>query len=80
MDDPGAQARGISITREHDGLGPVTTIGPSPHLSRTPAVPGRPAPIPGADAASILADIGMRGDLERLVAAGVVVSEGVGVR
>lgn len=80
MDDPWAQSHGLSITREHDGQGPVTTIGPSPRLSRTPTVPGRPAPIPGADAASILSDIGMRADLERLVAAGVIVTEGVPAR
>ena len=77
MDDPWAAAHGLSVTREHDGLGPVTTIGPSPRLSRTPAVPGRPAPIPGSDAASILADIGMLGEIDRLVADGVVVVEGV---
>lgn len=80
MDNPWAEAHGLSITREHDGQGPVTTIGPSPRLSRTPAVPGRPAPIPGADAASILADIGMTGELDRLVKAGVVVTEGVPAR
>ena len=77
MDDPWAAAHGLSVTREHDGLGPVTTIGPSPRLSRTPAVPGRPAPVPGSDAASILADIGMLGEIDRLVADGVVVVEGV---
>ena len=80
MDDPWAQSHGLSITRDHDGQGPVTTIGPSPRLSRTPTVPGRPAPIPGADAASILGDIGMRADLDRLVAAGVIVTEGVPAR
>ena len=77
MEDPWVVQRGLSITREHEGLGPVTTIAPSPKLSRTPAVPGRPAPIPGSDAASILADIGMLGELDRLVQAGVVVTEGV---
>jgi crotonobetainyl-CoA:carnitine CoA-transferase CaiB-like acyl-CoA transferase len=80
MDDPWAQAHGLSVTREHDGLGMVTTIGPSPRLSRTPPVPGRPAPQPGADAASILADIGMLERLDALVKAGVVALEGVGVR
>jgi crotonobetainyl-CoA:carnitine CoA-transferase CaiB-like acyl-CoA transferase len=53
---------------------------PSPKLSRTPAVPGRPTPQPGADAASILAGIGMRGDLDRLVEAGVIVTEGMAAR
>ena len=80
MEDPWAVARGLSITREHDGLGPVTHIAPSPKLSRTPAVPGRPTPQPGADAASILAGIGMRGDLDRLVEAGVIVTEGMAAR
>lgn len=80
MDNPWAESHGLSITREHDGQGPVTTIGPSPRLSRTPAVPGRPAPIPGADAASVLAEIGMLGALDRLVKAGVVVTEGVAAR
>lgn len=77
MEDPWVVNRGLSITREHDGLGPVTTIGPSPKLSRTPAVPGRPAPIPGTHAAAILADIGMLDDLDRLVQAGAIVTEGV---
>jgi crotonobetainyl-CoA:carnitine CoA-transferase CaiB-like acyl-CoA transferase len=80
MDDPYAQAHSLSLTREHDGQGLVTTIGPSPRLSRTPAVAGRPAPVPGADAASILAEIGMLGELDRLVKAGVVVTEGVPAR
>jgi crotonobetainyl-CoA:carnitine CoA-transferase CaiB-like acyl-CoA transferase len=77
MEDPWVVQRGLSITSEHEGLGPVTTIAPSPKLSRTPAVPGRPAPIPGSDAASVLAEIGMLGDLDRLVEAGVLVTEGV---
>jgi len=80
MDNPWAEAHGLSVTREHDGLGPVTTIGPSPRLSRTPPVPGRPAPQPGADAASILADIGMLDRLDSLVQSGVVALEGAGVR
>jgi crotonobetainyl-CoA:carnitine CoA-transferase CaiB-like acyl-CoA transferase len=46
-------------------------------LSRTPVRAGRAAPAPGADAASILAEIGHEADLPRLVADGVVVTEGV---
>lgn len=80
MEDPWVVKRGLSITREHEGLGPVTTIAPSPKLSRTPATPGRPAPPPGSDAASILAEIGMLSELDRLVEAGVVVTEGVTAR
>ena len=79
-DDPYVRAHGLALTRDHEGLGPVTTNGPSPRLSRTPAVPGRPAPKPGSDAASILADINMSAELHRLVESGVVVLDGVGVR
>ncbi len=80
MEDPWVVERGLSITRDHEGLGPVTTIAPSPKLSRTPATPGRPAPPPGSDVASILAEIGMLSELDRLVEAGVVVTEGVTAR
>jgi crotonobetainyl-CoA:carnitine CoA-transferase CaiB-like acyl-CoA transferase len=65
------------VTREHDGIGLMTHIGPSPRLSRTPAQPGRPTPPPGADAASILAEIGRAGDLDRLVESKIIVTEGI---
>ena len=77
MDDPLVQSRGLSMTREHDEIGPITTTGPAPRLSRTPLVPGRPAPKPGSDAASILADIGMGGDVDRLLREHVIVMDGV---
>jgi crotonobetainyl-CoA:carnitine CoA-transferase CaiB-like acyl-CoA transferase len=80
MDDPWAQAHGLSITREHERFGPITTTGATPRLSLTPPSAGRPASKPGADAASILAEIGMLSDLDRLVREKVVVLDGVGVR
>jgi crotonobetainyl-CoA:carnitine CoA-transferase CaiB-like acyl-CoA transferase len=80
MTDPWVQAHGLSITRDHDGFGPITTTGPSPRLSRTPPAPGRPAPRPGSDAASVLADIGLQGELDALVASGVVRLEGITAR
>ena len=80
MDDPWVQAHGLSVTREHEGFGPITTTGPTPRLSRTPAVPGRPAPRPGSDAASVLAGVGLEAELDRLVRTGVVVTEGIGTR
>jgi crotonobetainyl-CoA:carnitine CoA-transferase CaiB-like acyl-CoA transferase len=72
MADAYAVSRGLSLTREHDGVGLVTTNGPSPLLSRTPVVPGRPAPVPGADALSVLADIGREDEIDALVAAGAI--------
>jgi crotonobetainyl-CoA:carnitine CoA-transferase CaiB-like acyl-CoA transferase len=80
MDDPWVRSHGLSITRDHEGFGPITTTGPSPRLSRTPPVPRRPAPRPGADAAEILAEAGMANEFDRLVRERVVVLDGVGVR
>jgi crotonobetainyl-CoA:carnitine CoA-transferase CaiB-like acyl-CoA transferase len=80
MTDPWVEAHGLSLTREHDGLGPVTTTGPAPRLSRTPVQPGRPAPAPGADAVSVLAEINHEGGLDALVQRRIVVTEGVAAR
>ncbi|MCZ6869170.1 MAG: CoA transferase [Gammaproteobacteria bacterium] len=70
--DPWVLERGLCVTREHADLGPVTTNAPGVRLSRTPAEPGRPAPQPGSDFASILADAGLEGEVERLLKDGVV--------
>jgi crotonobetainyl-CoA:carnitine CoA-transferase CaiB-like acyl-CoA transferase len=72
MSEPWVIDHGLSVTREHSGLGLVTTTGPAARLWRTPPGPGRPAPQPGEDAASILAEIGLQGELHRLVESGVV--------
>ncbi len=72
MADPWVMAHGLSLRREHEGLGEITTNGPAPRLSRTPVQPGRPAPPPGSDAASILAEVGLEWALEALAGRGVV--------
>jgi crotonobetainyl-CoA:carnitine CoA-transferase CaiB-like acyl-CoA transferase len=77
MQEPAAIEQGLSLTRHHPGQGLVTTNGPGLRLSRTPLTPGRPTPMPGSDAASILAEIGMAQDLDRLVQEGVLVTQGV---
>jgi crotonobetainyl-CoA:carnitine CoA-transferase CaiB-like acyl-CoA transferase len=77
MTDPWVVSHGLSITREHDEIGPVTTCGPAPRLSRTPVRPGRPAPKPGSQAREILEEYGFGNDYDRLVNAGVVLTEGV---
>lgn len=59
MTDPWVVSHGLSLTREHTGLGLVTTTGPAPRLSRTPVVPGRPAPPVGGDALDVLREIGL---------------------
>ena len=77
MTDPLVQARGLAITRDHEGFGPITTTAPGVKLSRTPMTVGRPAAKPGSDAASVLAEIGMSGELARLIREGVIAVDGV---
>ncbi len=77
MHDPWVTAHELSLTREHDEIGLVTTCGPVPRLSRTPIRVGRPAPKPGSDAREILAEIGLADGLEALIEAGVVRVDGV---
>ena len=77
MTDPWVISHALSLTRDHDDLGPVTTCGPAPRLSRTPVRPGRPAPKPGSDAADILAGYGLENDFQRLVDAGIILTDGV---
>lgn len=75
IDDPWMIDHGLIATREHDGIGPVTTTGPTPRLSRTPVTIGHPAPRPGSHAAEILAEIGMQDELGRLVEEGAILLE-----
>jgi crotonobetainyl-CoA:carnitine CoA-transferase CaiB-like acyl-CoA transferase len=77
MEDPLVISQGLSLKRPHDEIGMVVTTGPGIRLSETPLVPGRPAPKPGIDAASILGEIGMADQLERLIREGVVRTDGV---
>lgn len=77
MQDPWVVAQQLSLTREHDEIGLVTTCGPAPRLSRTPIRVGHPAPKPGSNAADILSEIGLGDRLNALIAAGVVRVEGV---
>jgi crotonobetainyl-CoA:carnitine CoA-transferase CaiB-like acyl-CoA transferase len=77
MQDPWVVEHQLSATREHDDIGLVTTCGPAPRLSRTPVQIGKPAPKPGSDAYSILAEIGLEDRLESLIARGVVRVDGV---
>ena len=77
MEDPWVIEHGLSLTREHMERGPVTTTGPAARLSRTPLVPGRPAPTPGSDGREILDEVGLGDRYDALVEAGVVRVEGV---
>ena len=65
------------ITRNHEGFGPITTTAPGVKLSRTPVTVGRPASRPGSDVAGVLAEIGLGGELDRLIRERVIAVEGV---
>jgi crotonobetainyl-CoA:carnitine CoA-transferase CaiB-like acyl-CoA transferase len=68
MRDPWVVAHGLSLTRVAANGDAITTIGPPFRLSRTPVVPGRLVAAPGADAADVLASLGMADRLDELVA------------
>jgi crotonobetainyl-CoA:carnitine CoA-transferase CaiB-like acyl-CoA transferase len=70
-------AHGLSLTREHNAMGLVTTCGPAPRLSRTPICVGPPASKPGADGPAILTEIGLGDRIAALIEAGVVRVDGV---
>ena len=77
MTDPWVESHGLSITREHDELGMVTTCGPAPRLSRTPVRPGIPAPKPGSHAREILEQHGLGSRYQTLLDSGVILTDGV---
>jgi crotonobetainyl-CoA:carnitine CoA-transferase CaiB-like acyl-CoA transferase len=58
MEQPHVQARGLSIRREHPGVGEVRLAGPSARLSRTPVQATAPVGPPGADTRALLAELG----------------------
>ena len=72
--DPQTVARGLVTELVHPTAGPVRSIGPVVHFSRTPASARTPAPLLGEHTAAVLAEIGVGdAELERLRADGVVV-------
>ena len=77
MTDPWVESHGLSLTREHDEIGMVTTCGPAPRLSRTPVRPGIPAPKPGIHGQEILEEHGLGSRYESLLESGVILTDGV---
>ena len=59
MLDPWVRAHGLSVTQQAEGVGDVTYPGPSPRLSDTPVRLGAPVKQPGADAESVLQEVGL---------------------
>jgi crotonobetainyl-CoA:carnitine CoA-transferase CaiB-like acyl-CoA transferase len=78
MQEPWVTGHELSLTREHDEMGLVTTCGPAPRLSRTPIRVGQPAPKPGSDGPEILRNLGLTDQaIEALIEAGVIRLDGV---
>ena len=77
MNDPEVVRQKISLTRQHERQGIITTTGPVIQMSRTPLSPGCCTPMPGADAHYILASIGASTQLPELVDTGIVRVSGV---
>jgi crotonobetainyl-CoA:carnitine CoA-transferase CaiB-like acyl-CoA transferase len=78
MADPWVIAHELSLTREHDEMGLVTTCGPAPRLSRTPIRVGQPASKPGSEAYEILSEVGLSDrEIAALIEADVVRVDGV---
>ena len=77
MHDPWVEQHGLSLTRQHQVVGLVTTNGPAARLSRSAVDPGAPASKPGSDALDVLTARGLSEDYDRLVACGALVVDGV---
>lgn len=72
MELPWAVNHGLSITRDHETIGTVTSTGPAPRLSRTPVRPGPVAPPLGQHSREILSEVGLGDRAEALIASGGV--------
>jgi len=66
MVDPWVVSHGLSVTQCSEEAGDVTYPGPSPCLSDTPVRLGAPVRQPGADAGSVLAEVGQAETIETL--------------
>jgi crotonobetainyl-CoA:carnitine CoA-transferase CaiB-like acyl-CoA transferase len=73
LDDPQVRHNEVLVEREHPSAGVIRQPRPPARFDRTPAEPGRLAPLPGEHTDEILAELGV-GETERkaLRAAGVV--------
>lgn len=72
MEDPAAKAAGLSVLRDHVGIGVVRSPGHAPNLSLTPAITTAPASLPGWDYREVLAAIGLADQAEELIANGTI--------
>jgi crotonobetainyl-CoA:carnitine CoA-transferase CaiB-like acyl-CoA transferase len=63
MEDAWVKSHNLAVVRDHEAVGPVRMVGPSPRLSETPVrVPFAARP-PGADSRDVLAEVGISDEL-----------------
>ncbi len=72
MESPVSKARGVSILRDHPGVGRMRMAGPSPRLSVTPARLTRPVGPPGSDTRAVMVSLGREAEFDELLESGVV--------
>jgi len=73
LDDPQVRHNGILVERDHPTAGRIRQPRPAARFDRTPAEPGRLAPLPGEHTDEILAELGIEPEeRRRLREAGVV--------
>jgi crotonobetainyl-CoA:carnitine CoA-transferase CaiB-like acyl-CoA transferase len=70
MADPVHIARGLSILRDHPGLGRICNVGRSRRFSRTPVDPLFAAPLIGCDSRAIVDETGWGACFSQLIADG----------
>jgi crotonobetainyl-CoA:carnitine CoA-transferase CaiB-like acyl-CoA transferase len=66
MADPWVREHGLSVTQCSEEVGDVTYPGPSVRMTGTPVRVGQPVRQPGADAASVLTEVGLEDAIETL--------------
>ncbi len=73
MEDPWAKAHQLSVARDHEGVGRLRMVGPSPRLSGTPVRVTSPVGLAGAEGREVLVELGLSEEaIDALCAAGVV--------
>ena len=72
MADPVHIARGLSILRDHPGLGWICNVGRSRRFSRTPVDPLFAAPLIGCDSRAMVGETGWGARFSELIADGIV--------
>ena len=72
MEDEVVKAQGLSVTKDHHGIGRLRGVGVVPRFSATPVTEPFPSPLPGADTRTVVVDAGLGARFAELLAARAV--------